>query len=330
MFDTVSLYQPGRNKENFLLNPNIVWKTSGSATNDRNDISAYYRTFYNEDGKRSINIRYDVNNSYLTIIFSIPKLIYGNNINEFSVNDSDVLVSELKKRIDGILEVDTANLTCNELHVSKNINVDCETGSYIMSLLKVLNASKRYRVDKYTDESLTVHNKSIRFVIYDKIKEAISSKDIKSWEGKELGNILRIENQITHSKNVRKITGNDIYFDDLLKEETHREAKIHLINTFDKFYCDPGQLTIFENDISVIKTVMRKSKRDLLNKFILKKAIEDGSIKLDYGYYEILLQEVGFTRQGIKKSLENLREFESLSRETATKLVDEVRTKLVA
>jgi len=326
MFDTVTLYQQGRNGEDFSFDPNLYKKKQ----NEKNEITKFYNTFYDEDGKRSINIVNDVINSYLGLTLSIPKLIYGNNIKEFSIDDSDNFVNEFKERLSGKLDVDTANLTCTRLDISKNLNVDCETGSYIMSLRNVLNANKRYRVDKYTNESLTVYNKSVRFLAYDKIREQIAKKDITSYEGKQLGNILRLENQNVHSKNIRKVLGKDIYFDDLLKEETHREAKIHLINTFDKFYCDPGELTIFENDISVIKTVMKKSKRDLLNKFILKKAIEDGSIKLDYGYYEILLQEIGFTRQGVKNSLNNLRSFESLSRDTATKLVDEVRTKLVA
>lgn len=121
----------------------------------------------------------------LKVEVSVPKLIFGNNVDELSECDFDQVIAILKARIaDMGVEIDKENLinaSVNSFHPSKNIQLTGGyTSSFVISELHKISLNKRLDLTK-TDfrnqgQILHYYSNSYSVVVYDKVKDLSKSE----------------------------------------------------------------------------------------------------------------------------------------------------------
>jgi hypothetical protein len=327
MLDTISLYQSGKNGSDF----NINFKEFGSLVSKTGQINSYQNNFTLSDkDKRNIFIKCDLNNNYVLATFSIPKLLYGNSLNNIQVKDKDQVLNILTGRLKGILEADFQNWNVSRLDVAKNILLKDEVSKYITGLKKAYDVTQgRFQFSIIKDETLTISNNSRRFIIYDKVKEELSNKEISRSEAKEFGNILRLEIQHKKAKHIQTSFKRKYLFDELFSENVFNDFEKFQLSFFDKFYCNSGQYEMFIQDVALAELIfLEYSKRDIAKNFLVKKYLNNNELVTEdfrnmlRGYYK--------TSQALNKALRQINKLQSIGNETVLDVIDEIRHKLVA
>lgn len=116
----------------------------------------------------------------LKIEFSIPKLIYGNNVDEVKEEDFNNILEKLKERLKDFnvaIEIDTLkNSQVSAFHPSKNILLSNQyTAKGVIKELSKINLTRKMELTKQTftneGESLQMYSNAHSFVIYDKIAD---------------------------------------------------------------------------------------------------------------------------------------------------------------
>lgn len=308
MIDTVRLYQPMFKAMDkgfiYLKNFNLHHWVSGEMI--------YINTFYNSEGKQPITVKYDELKDYVTITFSVPKLVYGNSIKNFTHEDYDknLLLDVLTERLRGIIETDFLDMLVSRLDIAINIVTDYNVDVYIKAVRYCLDISKRYRVQEYKDSSLTIYNRSKRILFYDKEKEQIRSKEI-GFDYQPKGNLLRFEVQLKDMKMVKNAFGfgSEIKFDDALEYPVVLGAYlVELFETITKDYALSDELREFQSDLGLIKAISENRKRNILSDFLILKHVRD----FDIDKYEPLLLYVGFSQRSIYNMKNKLKELEAM------------------
>ena len=326
MIDTISLYLSGRNGQEFDLN----MKEFNSSVNKTGQVNNYSNNFTLKDkDKRNIYIKYDVNRLYAIVTFSVPKLIYGNSLENIQVKDKDEVMNILTGRLTGILEADFQNWNVSRLDVTRNLQMKNEISGYVTALKKAYDFSQgRYNFTNVKDESLTINNNSRRFVIYDKVKQEIHEKEISRSTAKDYGNILRIEVQHKKSKHIKTSFKRNYSFDELFTDKTFEDFSKFQLHFFDKFYCNSGQYQLFIKDVALAELIfLNYSKRDLAKNLFVKKYLNEN------GYDGAVLQNIlrpYYSRQGLNKALKEIDKLSRLGTKTVYNVLDEIRMKLVA
>lgn len=326
MIDTLTLYKAGRNTKDFDLN----LKKFQSHLSESGQINNYTNNFkFKDKDNRNIFVKYDLNNNYLLLTFSTPKLLYGNSINEIEVKDKDKITDTLNKRLSGIVESDGfENMQVSRLDVSKNIQVDLSTSHYITALKQTYDVTNgRYRLTTYKDESLTVSNNSRRFVIYDKIAEQVASKELSRSQSKQYGNILRLETQHKKSQHIKTSFDKTFHMSELFTDKQFQSFKEFQLEQLNKYYCNYGQYDLFLQDVSMMDLIYNYNKRNPVKNFLIKKYISIENI--DFEMLKDILKPYQ-TKQGINKQLKELRKLYQLSNKKVYDLLDEIRNKLIA
>lgn len=326
MLDTLRLYQKGRNNSEFELNEKMFRRHS----DEQNKPDILYKNFLNDEGKQSIYVMNNLKRDYVTIEFSVPKLLYGNSLQNVKQQDTERIEDILNKRLKGKFEADYMNMQISRLDVTQNMNVENEIPIYIHALNNAYSRDKRYRVEKYSDETLEIKNNSRKFTMYDKVKEAIDNKDITRREAKQYGNILRFEVKHNKARDI-KTSFNKVYtLEEILKDSFFETAKTFQVNSFDKMFCNAGNYEMFMEDIAMIHVVKDYNKRNVLKNYVIKKMTDEQDYKHDFEHYEDLLKHIGMTRDGIRKSLKELNKIILLSKTKSSDIIEEIRSKLVA
>jgi hypothetical protein len=154
--------------EKYIRNPSKAEKETG----------LYFPrlTEYNRRFSQEANIR---------IEFSIPKLLYLNNLDEVEENDFQDIIDTLHKRLKtlGIIveKYVLENASVSSVHFSKNIPLENGyTVSHLISEINKVNLPKRFDFTKtrYINDgqSLYAHTTSHQLVIYDKIADLNKDK----------------------------------------------------------------------------------------------------------------------------------------------------------
>ena len=327
MIDTISLYHAGRNGTDFNLNV----KEFNSNVSKSGQINNYQSNFILKDkDKRNIYIKNDLNNSYVLLTFSVPKLIYGNSLENIQVKDKDSIMNILTGRLTGILDADFQNWSVSRLDVTKNIEVNHSVSGYITALKKAYDVTQgRYLFSNVKDESLTINNNSRRFVIYDKVKEQIAGKELSRNKAKEYGNILRLEVQHKKSEHIKTSFKRKFYFSELFSEKVFNDFSKFQLSFFDKFYTPGGQYQLFIQDVALAELIFSKyNKRDMLKNFLVKKYLNENEI--DNSVLQDIFKKYYKSRQSIHKALKQINELARLGTATVPDIIDEIRYKLVA
>lgn len=325
MIDTISLYKAGRNTKEFDLN----LKEFGSHLSKTGQINYYDNNFrYKDKDKRNIYVKYDLNNSYMLLTFSAPKLLYGNSISEIEVKDNDRIVETLNNRLAGIVESDFNNMQVSRLDVSKNIQVELTPSHYITALKQSYDVTNgRYRLTTYKDESLTVSNQSKRFVIYDKILEQIASKELSRSQAKQYGNILRLETQHKKSQHIKTSFNKKFYMSELFTDKQFQSFKEFQLEQLNKFYCNYGQYDLFLQDVAMMDLIYSYNKRNPLKNFLITKHIPIENINFEMAKDVLKPYQ---TKQGINKQIKEIRKLYQLQNKKVYDLLDEIKMKVSA
>ena len=326
MLDTISLYLPGRNGTDFSLN----LKEFNSSVSKSGQINNYTNNFILKDkDKRNIFIKYDLNRNYVITTFSVPKLLYGNSLENVQVKDKDNVMNILTGRLTNILDADFENWQVSRLDITKNIEVKNNVSGYITALKKAYDVTQgRYNFTNVKDESLTINNNSRRFVIYDKVKEQIANKDISRNKGKDYGNILRLEVQHKKAKHIHTSFKRKFHFSELFSEKSFNDFSKFQLSFFDKFYSPGGQYQLFIQDVALTELIFYKfNKRDLLKNLLVKKYLNENEYDKD-AMQDILRKY--YSRQGLNKAMKQINQLSKLGTATVPDIIDEIRYKLVA
>lgn len=324
--DTITLYT----NEKFELNPDM-FKTRLS---ENKKPERYYNTFYSDDKnrKQSIYIDNNLQQDYALIQFSVPKLLYGNSIENVKQQDTSKLETILNERLKGIFETDFLNMQVSRLDIAKNMEMENDIPLYIHSLNSAYEKQSRYKTEKYSDETLTIKNNSRRFVFYDKVKEALDNKDLTRQEAKAYGNILRYEISHKKSQHIRTSFNNKkpFFLTDICTMEFFETAKQFQFTMFNKMFCNAGNYEIFVNDLAIMELASRFSKRDKLKNFLIKKMTDDTNFQHDYEHYADMQRTTGMSKEGIRKSILELKKLINLNKTKQSDILEEIRMKLTA
>lgn len=327
MIDTISLYHSGRNGTDFNLN----FKEFNSNVSKFGQINNYQNNFILKDkDKRNIFIKNDLNRNYVLVTFSVPKLLYGNSLENIQVKDKDPIINILTGRLKGILDADFQNWAVSRLDVTKNIEVENSVSGYITALRKAYDVTQgRYLFSNVKDESLTITNNSRRFVIYDKVKQELATKEISRNTAKGYGNILRLEVQHKKAKHIQTSFKRKYFFSELFSEKSFSDFNKFQLSFFDKFYCKGGQYELFIQDVALAELIFAKyNKRNLVNNFFAKKYLNENEI--DNSALKEVVKKYYKSRQGLNKALKQINELAKLGTSTVPDVIDEIRLKLVA
>lgn len=179
-------------------------RSVGSHNNDsfgwnQQSQTSYYSKFVKNPSKKDIESglyfprltginrkRDGVLDASIKIEFSIPKLLYMNNLDEVEEKDFSLVVSTLKDRLlrMGILisEKDLRFASVSAVHYSKNILLtNGYTTQFVLSELNKIDVRKTFDLTKTRfmndGESLCIYANSHSFIAYDKIADL--NKDLK-------------------------------------------------------------------------------------------------------------------------------------------------------
>ena len=179
-------------------------RSVGNTNNDsfgwnQHSQTSYYSKFVKNPSKKDlesglyfprltgINRKRDgVLDASIKIEFSIPKLLYMNNLDEVEEKDFSLVVSTLKDRLlrMGILisEKDLRFASVSAVHYSKNILLtNGYTTQFVLSELNKIDVRKTFDLTKTRfmndGESLCIYANSHSFIAYDKISDL--NKDLK-------------------------------------------------------------------------------------------------------------------------------------------------------
>lgn len=154
--------------DKFVRNPTKLQKESG---NYYPRLTGYKRKYTDE---RNVKIE-----------FSIPKIIYNNNLDEVEENQFDEVINSLKNRLREMGIVATENVIkkaqVSSVHYSKNIELkDGYTVNQVISELNKIDLRKTFDFAKARfindGQSLYLHTTSHEFTIYDKLSDMKKGK----------------------------------------------------------------------------------------------------------------------------------------------------------
>jgi len=123
--------------------------------------------------------------SFIKIEFSVPKMLFGNNLEEISDKDFGAVVERLQDRLCEvglfIHKMRIANATVAAFHPSKNIVLsDGYTASLVSRELAKINLNKKFDLQKTSfrngGQSLQGYTQAHAVVVYDKIADLAQSK----------------------------------------------------------------------------------------------------------------------------------------------------------
>lgn len=323
MIDTVTLYRLG---STFKFNSNS-FKTNLDVNGD---VVTHYNIFYDTEGKKPIYIENNLKLNYLKMQFSAPKLVYGTNTVNLDLKHTDNIQNILHDRLANIYEDDYSTMQLSRIDISKNIEVVESPAIYIHCLHDRYLKQGRYREEKFSDESIVIKNNSRRFMFYDKIREAVATKDISPRQAKHYPNLLRYEIQHSKARNIKTSLGRTYQFSDIMNEGFFEQCRLFQLKSFDKLFMNYGRYELFVTDKGLIDLITGYSKRNLLKNFIIRSLTESEDYHHDFTKYSDLLQMAGMKRAGITKALKELRQLLSLSRKQTGDILNEVRMKLVS
>ena len=333
MIDTVTLYQQGRNLEDFNLNfKEFQNRNTSRKTGQINYITDNFH--YSDKEKRNIYCKYDLNRNFILVSFSIPKLLHGNSLETVKITDKDKVINELHRRLKGFVETDFENMEMSRLDVTQNIKLDREISYCIPALKQAYDVTNgRYNVSNIENETITIKNKSRVTRIYDKVKESIANKELTKKEALNYGHILRMETEHKKRQHIKTSfpayysKGKILTYSDLFTEQKFNDFKQFQLKTFNTFFLNDGKYEMFLEDVAMIELLLQHNKRSVAKNFIVKKYVDSETYNED-SFKDII--RPFYTRQGMNKVIKELRQIKKIGKSKVSDIIQEIRLKLVA
>lgn len=326
MFDTIRLYQRGENECDFRLFIDGNYKKQVS---EKNEVFRYYNTFESETGNK-VYVEYDeMMKQGVNINFSAPLIANGSQLQPFKLSDYSKLLDNLHKTLSGKIDIDIENMSVSRLDITSNIITNNSAKDYISALSRSYINQRNYRTDIIKNETFTIHNKSRRFVFYDKITEMLSKGEKEKVTGsqKEERNILRFEIQNKRGRDVKGILKKDFILSELFQESVFLDCVSVQSDQFNRLFMNnKKQIDMFENDRQLIKQIFQeKGKKTLANRFLMKKQLDSGL--LSFREIEELLSDY-YTPRGMRKQLKEFRDLKFMTVDSQYSLLSEIENKI--
>lgn len=244
------------------------------------------------------------------IEFSVPKLVFLNNLEELEDSDFELVIETLQERLRDLGVIVSKNILENasvsSVHFSKNIPLkNGYTVNYLISEMGKVNLRKDLDVGRKTfindGQSLYFHATSHQFVVYDKVSDM--GKDKKRAIDKDqtlfqtslfsqlksenaLKEIIRFEIRLSKKQKMNKVLEDLGYqksptFKDVFNIQMSKSVVIHYWNKFIK----EGHLGLFQVPLS---------DKDILQKlFLSSKKLKPKQAIYFFGLYKVSKDENG-------------------------------------
>lgn len=316
MIDTIGLMINGVDGKDFnLLNPEITRYADGNVKEKR----AYFSL-----GNTNALITYSVRKKLLLLSFSIPQLLYGNNVKNFAIEDTELVIPMLQEKLNGILEVDYSLFKLFRIDFSRNFIMSRPAKDYI-DYLSLGSYKGIFKDWKKEGESIVLHNGNRSITFYDKFEQM---KD-KSYFDIELitPNYLRMELRLKKAKVIRdtlKLVEN-LSFPQLLTNEFFDKTKNILLETFNK-EISPfiPKFQGINKDKEIIEVLKKNGmERNLINYFCLVQYLKSGEYNIEY-IKELFKEYIDVSN--INKTLKRVLNLES-GEGGSSELLEEIRSK---
>ena len=221
---------------------------------------------------------------YLKIEFSVPKLLFGNNLDEIEETDFDKVVNKLQKIIKemGVMlwshQIEDAEII--SFHPSKNILLSKGyTSSFAIRELSKINLNQKLDLEKVSfrnnGELLQLYANRHSLVLYDKIndlnkpaKRAIDKDQTKQQSSlfdyvqrKKQIELLRFEVRLSYKRKTKEILekigyiGNPIFKDIFKKNICQKILNLYWNNFFNK---DQFLFSINNNPQKILQLILQK------------------------------------------------------------------------
>lgn len=210
--------------------------------------------------------------SSIRIEFSVPKLLYGNNLDELEENDFDRVIDTLKDRLDrmGLIvsKKQLADAPITTVHYSKNIPLtDGYSAQFVIRELHKINLNKRFDLTRARfandGQSLYGYTEAHSFVLYDKVsdlsrpkKRAIDKEQSKPQLNlfKELDKkqeILRFEVRLCNRRKIDSLF-KQLGFSEkpLLKDVLSTEKALKVLNHYWFSIIEKGTIGMFSYSLN--------------------------------------------------------------------------------
>ncbi len=248
---------------------------------------------------------------YLKVEFSVPKLLFGNNLDEVSESDFMEVISILQKKMKEmgvrVFKVKIINAKVSSFHPSKNISLtDGYTSTFAIKELSKVNLNGHLDLDKIdfrnNGQSLQLYSNSHSFVLYDKISDLNKPKkraidkdqtmqqlslfnDIKK-DKKQL-EVLRMEVRLSSKRKMNEMLKEAGYsINPLFKNIFKRDLCQKMVNLYwNKFFS--GNLFLFD---------MNNNPQKILQRILL----DDPKIKVKQAMYLTTLNLSSKDEEGIR------------------------------
>lgn len=260
-------------------------------------------TFYSRQyGQQSIKIE-----------FSVPKLIFNNNLEELSGSDFDTVVDLLQDRLKRmgvrVFKEVLVSAPVTTVHFSKNIELtEGYTSTYVISELQKIDLRKSFDFARAryinNGQSLCAHTKAHELVIYDKIADLAKTKKraidkdqtvsqrslFKSLETAEKPlEVLRIEVRLCNKRKINSIFKKlDLPENPTFKDVFRQEIGMSVVAHYWESIIKGNQLALF---------TINQSAKDLLKEMCRG----DPSIKPKQAIYQVGLMVLAKDGEGLRE-----------------------------
>lgn len=200
MYDTIQVFKKGKEGSNF----NIKRKCFNKKTEIRHGNHKNNRYSLSRRTVKSAEIHMNFIESYegvdsVFINFSIPKLIYGNNVDEFKIEDTELVVPSLLESLKDDVEIRFEDMELCRLDICRNIAFDQDVSSYFRLLNNHVQGNEgSFSTQFYPNESFLMFNGRRSLSLYDKKKESYRRNEYCT------DNILRIEYRLKKANTIKQ------------------------------------------------------------------------------------------------------------------------------
>jgi len=318
MIDTIRLYKSGREGVDFKLNQGMFRKD----LNISGEVELLKNSFEMSNGSKVVVFAGEMKKG-LVVEFSVPKLVYGHSLKNFSLLDRDELIGKLYSGLNGIVEVDFENMKVSRLDVSLNLTTSYDVGRYVNCLSSLYVRKRNYQTFFVENESFTIYNKSRRIIFYDKVlehkKEGLIDKGAKISH-----NILRFEIQNKTTRAIKNFSGSVYTLSSLLQEKEFSTLLSLKKGWFKNEFLNSKSL--YETDLNLIGALELEFKGNIIDKFLIKRILESGSYSLEY--LSKLMLDNGYSKRQVRRKVKEYRNLREFANSLNYSLVNEIYSKI--
>lgn len=194
MFDTVKLFT----KPVFINDTSLEQYKPKSFTYVQKDTGALITRYIIHDVKIPY-IEYHDATKALSIQLSIPKFLYGNNVDLMMESDISLFFNSLQGRINELFSIHISHedWIAQRIDVCWNFQVEERVGDYLQTFSKQ-KLPYKHTFNYNSNQTVGFRNKSNRIIFYDKEKECIRNKESLDVIQRASG-ILRFEYEAKYS-----------------------------------------------------------------------------------------------------------------------------------